>query len=386
VKTKRFCSVFSQMLQLFSREDFQRAVRRSGAERHARGFRCWDQFVAMLFCQFGQAHSLREICGGLASCEGKLTQVGAQKPNRSTLAYANEHRDWQLFQMVFYQLLERCQALPLKKKFRFKNKLLSLDATTVELSVAAYPWARYRKNKGAVKLHFTLDHEGYLPDWLIVATGKKSELAMARLRKWEPGSIVVFDRGYVEFGWFWKLTQTNVGFVTRVKKFARYEIIKEHPIPAKGGILADQTIRYTFHRTKKKYPQVLRRVVAQTAEGEVYEFLTNNFDLAASTIAAIYKDRWQIESFFKMLKQNLRIKTFVGSSFNCVMIQIWTALIAMLILRYLQLKARFNWSLSNLAALLRLNLFVYRDLWDWIHNPFDPPPIFLDPQLQLEFS
>jgi hypothetical protein len=264
--------------------------------------------------------------------------------------------------------------------------LLSLDATVIDLCVAAFPWSRYRAQKGAVKLHFTLDHEGYLPTWMVMGTWSQSELAVARLRDWDPGSIVVFDRGYIEFGWFWKLTQSGVFFVTRMKKFARYDIVEQRMVPRERGIEADQIIRYTRSRMRKKYPALLRRVVARTPEGEVFEFLTNNFSLAASTIAAIYKDRWQIESFFKMLKQNLRVKTFVGTSVNALMIQIWTALIAMLMLKYLQLKARFGWSLSNLVALLRMNLFVYRDLWTWLDDPFQPPPLPEHRQLELHFG
>lgn len=384
MKVTRFCSVFSQLLQLFSKTDFQRKVMELDVERHARGFRCWDQFVAMLFCQLGRAQSLREICGGLASCEGKLAQLGAQEPKKSTLSYANEHRSWRLYEAVFYQLLDKCRQLPRGKKFRFKNKLLSLDATTIEMSLAAFPWAKYRTQKGAVKLHFTLDHEGYLPDWLVVATANKSELAMVKFRKFQPGTIVVFDRGYIKFGWFWKLTQAKVFFVTRLKKFARFEVVEKRPFPPNRGVEADEIIRYTFHRTVKAYPDPLRRIVFRTEQGETFEYLTNNFDLAASTIAAIYKDRWQIESFFKILKQNLRIKSFVGTSFNAVMIQIWTALIALLLLKYLQMKASFNWSLSNLTALLRMNLFVYRDVWEWIDEPFQPPPSIPD-SIQLSF-
>lgn len=312
--------------------------------------------------------------------------LGLEKPNKSTLGYANQRRDWRLFETVFHQLLGSCQQLPLKKKFRFKNKLLSLDATLIELSLKAFPWAHYRQHKGAVKLHFTLDHEGYLPNWLVVSTGKRSELRMARLRKWEPGTIVVFDRGYVEFGWFWKLNQSGVFFVTRLKRFARYEVLQRRPVPDRGGVETDETIQYTFHRTVKKYPEPLRRIVFRTPQGEVFEYLTNNFNLAASTIADIYKDRWQIESFFKILKQNLRIKTFVGTSFNAVMVQIWTALIALLLLKYLQMKARFNWSMSNLAALLRMNLFVYRDLWTWLDQPFLPPPLPEVIQLEMNFT
>ena len=159
----RFCSIFSQLLQLFPRTDFQQAVVATHAERHARGFTCWGQFVAMLFCQLGRAHSLREICGGLASCERKLAHLGIEAPARTTLAYANAHRPWPLYERVFYQLLARCRDVAGSKKFRFKNKLLSLDATVIDLCAEMFGWAAFRRTKGAVKLHFTLDHDGYLP-------------------------------------------------------------------------------------------------------------------------------------------------------------------------------------------------------------------------------
>ena len=376
METRRFCSIFSQLLQLFPRLEFERAVKDSKAERHARGFRCWDQFVAMMFCQLGQAHSLREICGGLASCLGKLAHLGAQEPKKSTLAYANAHRPWQLYEQVFDQLLEKCRGLAgAKTKFRFKNPLMSIDGTCIELCTTLYPWAEYQRQKGAVKLHFTLDHAGYLPVLMVLTTLKISELKVARRMKFDPGTIVTFDRGYVDFEWFHLLNESKVFFVTRVKRKARYELLEERPAAAERGILSDNVVRFTAKQTQKRYPNKLRIVTIRTHAGEVLEFLTNNLGLAASTIAAIYKDRWQIELFFKALKQNLRIKTFVGTSANSLHIQIWTALIAMLILKYLKMKAQFGWSLSNLAALLRMNLFVYRDLWTWLNEPFTPPPL-----------
>lgn len=375
----RFCSIFNQLLQLFPRTEFQKAIIDTRAERHARGFTCWDQFVAMLFAQLGRAHSLREICGGLASCEGKLAHLGATAPCRSTLAYANAHRPWALYQAVFYQVLARCREVAGPKPFRFKNPLLSLDMTVLDLCAEMFPWAVFRRTKGAVKLHFTLDHDGYLPTLLVITDGKHHEGPIARAQTFAPGTILVFDKGYTDFGWFAELTTAGVFFVTRLKAAADYRVVHRRVPPQDRGILVDHEIRFRGPLTKHKYPGVLRRVVARTAEGGRLEFLTNHLTLGASTVARIYKDRWQIELFFKALKQNLHVKTFVGTSANALHIQIWTALIALLVLKYLQLKARFGWSLSNLVALLRMNLLVYRDLWTWLNDPFTSPPPRAEP-------
>lgn len=378
----KVCSIFSQLLQLFPRWEFERCVRETQAERHARGFSCWGQVVAMLFCQLGRAHSLREICGGLATCEGKLNHLGIRAPSRSSLAYANEHRPWQLYEQLFYRLLERCRAAtPLPRKFRFKHKLVSLDSTVIDLCLSAFDWAHFRRTKGAIKLHLLLDHDGYLPCFAVVTEGKVADVKVAQGLTFAPGTIVVDDRGYTDYALFARWTADGVWFVTRLKDNAVYEIVEEHPVPQRRSVLADQTIRFTGTGAAAKCPVLLRRIEVWNPEKEeVLVFLTNQFRLGASTIAAIYKDRWQIELFFKALKQHFKIKTFVGTSANAVKIQIWTALIAMLILRYLQLKARFTWSLSNLVALLRMNLFTHRDLWSWLHQPFETPPVAPVPQ------
>ena len=381
----RFCSIFSQVLQLISRQGFQRAVEETKAERHARGFRCWDQFVAMLFCQLGRAQSLREICGGLISCEGRLAHLGAKAPGRSTLAYANAHRPAALFEQVFYQLLDQCQSVAWPKKFRFKNKLMSLDSTLIEVCQDIFKWAKYQQTKGAIKLHFTLDHDGYLPTIMVMTDGNTADGRIARQWTFSAGTILVFDRGYRDTNWYKKLTEMGVFFVTRFLANAVLEVVESHPVPKNRRILSDQTVRFAGKQTRDKYSANLRRVIVDLGDGKTLELLTNNFDLGASTIAAIYKDRWQIELFFKALKQNLRIKTFVGTSANALKIQIWTALIAILLLKYLQMKASFGWSLSNLVALLRMNLFVYRDLWDWVNNPFTTPPPEPSP-VQMHFS
>jgi len=373
----RFCSIFSQLLQLFPKTEFFQAVKKTGAERRAKGFSCWGQFVAMLFCQLGRAHTLREITGGLRSCEGKLQHLGITAPCRSTLAYANEHRPWQLYQEIFLSLLQRCRSQGLgKKKFRFQNPLRSLDSSIIDLSVTLFDWAKFRRTKGAIKLHLVLDHDGYLPSFALITEGKVSDVKIAHHLKFDPGTIVVYDRGYNDFELFGKWTAQGVFFVTRMKENTLYQVVGEKSPPAHSNILKDELIELTGYQAQEKCPFPLRRIELYDAEkNEILVFLTNHQDLGARTVAAIYKDRWQIEIFFKALKQNLKIKTFVGTSANAVKIQIWTALIAILVLKYLQLLSKLKWSLSNLVALLRMNLFTHRDLMAWLNQPFETPPV-----------
>ncbi len=372
----RFSSIFSQLLQLFSRFEFQQAVEQHRAERHARGFSCWSQFVAMLFCQLGQAQSLREICGGLAGCEGKLKHLGVlQAPKRSTLAYANEHRPWELFETVFGSLFQRCQGVVgAQKKFRFRNPLLSIDSTLIDLCASAFDWALYSRDKGAAKLHMVLDHRGYLPKFALITEGKVQDLIPARLIQFEPGTIVVFDKGYIDYKWYENLTRQGVFFVTRLRRDAKYRVVETLQPPRNRNIVRNEIIRLgdPHHRQKS----LLRLIEVRVPDREEpLILLTNLMHFGATTVSQIYKERWQIEVFFRALKQNLRIKTFVGTSANALKIQIWTALIAMLVLKYLQLRASIGWSLSNLVALLRHQLFVYRDLMRWLNQPFEPPPV-----------
>jgi len=390
----RVCSIFSQILQLFPRLEFEFATRKHNAERHARGFTCWGQFVAMLFCQLGHAKSLREICGGLAASEWKLRHLGLPgAPARSTLAYANEHRPWQMYETVFHQLLQKCQTLASSRtaqnrKFRFKNKLMSLDATVIDLCASVFDWAQFRRTKGAVKLHLLLDHNGHLPAFGVVSEGKKHEIQVAREMDFTPGTTLVIDRGYTDYQWFVKLTQRKVHFVTRMKENADYGVVEKRELPNRPGVLRDEVI-FFFKLAEQDVECFFRRIEFYDEEQErILVFLTNNLVWSAATIAALYKERWQVELFFKALKQNLKVKTFVGTSANALKIQIWTALIAMLLIKYLQLQATFGWSLSNLVALLRQQLFVYRDLWIWLNDPFQPPPILteLPEQLTLQLG
>ena len=387
---KASCSMFSQIRKLFPRIEFERLVRETKAEYRSKGLSSWSQFVAMLFCQLGRAHSLREIEGGLKSCEGKLAHLGIEAPARSSLSYyANNHRPWELLQKVFYELFEKVAAKAQgKRKFRFKNKLVSIDSTTIDLCLSMYDWAKFRRTKGAVKLHLVLDHDGYLPCFGIITDGKVHDVKAAHQIGFAPGTIVVDDRGYNDYRLFAKWTDAGVFFVTRMKDNALFEVIEQRTPPQNRNILRDQIVRLTGVGAQDKCPHLLRRIEAVREDtGEVLVFVTNHHALGASTIAAIYKERWQIELFFKALKQNCKIKTFVGTSPNAVKTQIWTALIAMLLLRYLQLSSRFGWSLSNLVALLRMNLFTHRDLIAWLDEPFGTPPDPQDnPQASLAFA
>jgi hypothetical protein len=382
-------NVFSQILQIIPKTTFARLVFETRSEHCAKGFSSWDQFVAMLFCQFAQSKSLREISDGLAVTSGKLNHLGLRTaPAKSTLAYANAHRPHELFVNLFFKILDICheESPGKKKKFRFKNRLLSLDSTTIDLCLSLFPWADFRQTKGAIKLHMLLDHDGYLPDFAVITAGKTTDVATARHFTLPTGSIVAVDRAYCDFALFSQWTNTGVYFVTRLKDNAAYEVIENRPLPQRSNILDDQIIHFTGPKTSLKYPYNLRRVVVWDAENQQeIELLTNHLHFGATTISQVYRDRWEIELFFKVLKQHLKIKTFIGTTPNALKTQIWTALIAILLLKYLQFRSKFNLPLCRLVALLRLNLFSYRNLWDWLNKPFETPPELPNPQLEFIF-
>jgi len=387
-------SLFNQLLHHFPRLEFASLVKKHKAEHAAKGFDCWTQFVAMLFCQLGHADSLRDICNGLACCLGKLVHLGiVRAPNKSTLSYANQHRPAALFEDLFYTALSRFrhqQGLgPRQHKFRFRNKLLSLDSTTISLCLKLFPWALCRHNKGGVKAHVLLDHDDYLPRYVHITPGRSCDVRMAYSFTLPKDSIVAVDRGYVDFRLFSRWTEAGVYFVTRPLHHMVFAVEQSRPVPANSPIRSDQIIRFTSEWAQRRgFTLRLRRIVVCNEETQQeIVLLTNHFGFAASTLANIYKERWQIELFFKALKQNLKIKSFVGTTENALHIQIWTALIAMLLLKWLHHLSQANWSLSNLATMLRLNLFTYRSLIDWLHNPFGTPPILpAAEQLQLALA
>jgi len=382
----RVCSIFSQILRFIPRSIFESAVREHQTEKHAKGMTSWSQFIALLFCHLGGARSLREIVGGLAASEGKLKHLGVDRaPTRSTLAYANEHRPWQLYKSMFDRLAAVCrdEANEKKRKFRFKHPLLTLDATVIPVCVSMFEWASYVKSKGAVKLHMVLDNASFLPQYAVITPGNTGDVTAAKKMEFTRGTMLVFDRGYEDHNWWRKLNATGVYFVSRLKDNASYIIAETRTAVDGTNVLHDEVVILASDKESAD-PMRLRRIeVWLEDKQDTMVFITNHLKLAASTIAAIYKDRWQIELFFKAIKQSLRIKTFIGTSENAVQTQIWTALIAMLLVRYLQLRSTWKWGLSNLVALLRQQLFVYRDLWVWINRPFHSPIALDDAQLPL---
>jgi hypothetical protein len=377
----RQASIFSQLMKIFPRVRFAELVKKHQSEHCSKGFSSWTQFVAMLFCHLAQAKSLREICDGLRSCEGKLVHLGiSQSPKRSTLSYANKHRSWELYQDLFYDTLGHCRMIAPAKKFRFKNKLLSVDATVIDLCLNMFPWAQFRTTKGAVKLHMLLDHDGYLPTYMWIKEAAVHEINFARSLDLPAESIVAMDMGFTDYELYGRWTRKKIWFVTRQKENASYAVIETRKIPKNRNIISDEIVEFSGFYARQDCPCQMRRIVVlDKNKGEEIVLLTNHLEFGATTIAAIYKDRWQIEIFFKALKQNLKVKTFVGTSENALKIQIWTALIAMLLLKYLQFQSRINWSLSNLVFLLQRSLFTYRSLWDWLNNPFETPPLQPEP-------
>jgi hypothetical protein len=384
-------SLFNQLLHHFPRTEFGALVKTTKAERHARGLTCWTQFVAMLFCHLAHADSLRIICNGLSSCLGKLKHLGvAEAPSKSGLAYANKKRPAALFQQLFWKALDRFRSEsmlgPSQKPFRFKNKLLLLDSTTISLCLSLFPWAQFKKVKGGVKAHVLLDHDDYMPRFIHFTGAFHSDVQAAHLLPVQRGSIIVMDRAYIDYVLWAKWITQGMFFVTRLRHDLAIEVIQERCVPQNRNIVRDQLICLTSRHGQRECPFPLRRIeIWDPEQQQTVLLLTNHLDFGASTISDIYRQRWQIEVFFKTLKRNLKIKTFVGTSENALLIQIWTALIAMLLLRWLHFLSKRNWSFSNLASLLRMNLFTYRDLKDWLNDPLGTPPLHPQ-QLQLTLS
>jgi hypothetical protein len=369
-----FRAVFAQLVQYVPRDEFDALVREHKHEAHSKGFPSHTQFIAMLFMQLGQAHSLREIETGLRSIPDKFNHLGlADAPARSTLAYANEHRPWQLYEDLFQFVLKTAQALAIKGQshgLRFKQKLFSIDATVIDLCAEVFDWAKFQRTKGAVKLHLTLDHQGCLPCYAVITEGRKHEVTVARTLEFPRGSMVTMDRGYNDYALFGRWTDRGIEFVTREKTNAVFDFVEARPVPENRNIRLDWIIRLGEPKAQNDCPHRLRRVVVWLADKQEELVLwTNNLTLGATTIAAIYKARWQIELFFKSLKQNFHVKTFVGTSANALKTQLWIALIAMLLVLIVRMQAVMRWSISNLVAFLRLHLLTLVSLQALLDNP-----------------
>jgi len=312
-------TLFSQIIHHLDRNLFARAVKQYQTDKHSKGINSWTHLITMLFCHLAKAQSIREITNGLRSISGNLNHLGIQgkTPSRSSLSYINEHRDWMMFREYYFLLKEKLnrEGYLRRKKFkRIDRKIYLLDSTIISVCISIFDWARYRQEKGAIKLHTLLDYDGCLPSYLFMTEGKHSDVKHARYMHLPARSVVVADRGYQDFKMLYRWKKESITFVIRLKKSIKHEMIKE-----------------------------------------------------------LYKQRWMIEIFFKELKQHLKIKSFIGMNENAMLIQIWTALIVLLLLRYLQTIAQYPWHLSNLIAFLRMNLFVKILLTEWLNNPFKPP-------------
>lgn len=386
-------TLLSQIINSLNRDSFNRIVKKHKSDKHSKGINSWTHFVAMLFCQMAKANSIREIVYGLRSMEGNLNHLGIMQkvPSKSSLSYINAHRNWEVFRDFYFELYNTFinKSNFRNKKFRLKKKIYLLDSTLISLCMEVYDWAHYRKSKGAIKLHTLLDYDGLLPTFIHMSDGKGSDMRMARKIPIPPNSVLVADRGYIDFSLLKKWDDDKINFVVRCKenvKFIDYEE-KELPEDKSLNILKDGKVLLENPETRKFYENKLRMVAVYDEKNKTTVYLlTNNFNWTAQTISDLYRQRWQIEIFFRDLKSLLKIKTFIGTSSNAVLIQIWTAMITMLILKYLKKISEFDWSLSNLIAFIRMNLFVKISLNEWLNHPFkrwEELEEELNPQLKL---
>lgn len=373
-------SLFSQITSLIPRNLFSDIVKKHKSDKYNKGIDSWTQLISMIFCHMGQLNSVRDISNGLRSITGNIVHLGCKHaPSKSSISYINENRTSKIFEEFYYSLASyiRTQAKFTKPALQqIRRKIYLLDASVISLSLSLFDWAKFRTRKGAVKLHLLLDYEGCLPAFADLTHGKVADINAARKMNLPTDSILVFDMGYYDFSWWNKLDSMNNWFVTRSKDNMDYQIVEEFDISDEKdkNVLQDSNIRLTGLKSHNEYPKMLRRVRFwdEVNKNELV-FITNNRSWTATTVARIYKERWNIESFFKLIKQNLKIKSFVGTSENAVQIQIWTALVTILLLTYLKAKATYQWHMSNLVNFIRLNLFVKIDLWEWINQPFIRP-------------
>ena len=369
-------SLFSQIIKQLDRSSFNRLVKDYDTDKGSKGFDSWTHLISMLFCQFAKSSSLRDISNGLRSATGNLNHLGVKKaPSKSAISYQNARRTSDLFQAYYFKLLNHFgqHHKISKSKLRIKAPVHLLDSTTISLCLSLFDWAKYKTHKGAVKMHTLLDYEGGLPLYVNISDGKTADNKGAYDIPIQKGAVIVADRYYNDFSMLNVWDSKEAYFVVRHKNNLKYDEIKQRDVPLvrQKQIIVDEEIKLSNSLSNKKYPNNLRRLSIWDEVNEQYiELITNNFTWSADTISKLYKARWTIEIFFRDIKQLLHIKTFIGTSENAVKIQIWTALITILLLKMLRHIAAHPWYLSNLVGFLRLNLFVKIDLFKWLNNPF----------------
>lgn len=335
-------TILHQVLSLIPRPEFEALAQEHSTGRRSRIFSRWNQFACLLFIHLAGRRSMRDGIRGLGANLKQFYHLGLRVVARSTFADANANRPAEFFQALFGKLYQRCAAIAPGHKFRFKAKLFSFDSSVVKLCLSAFPWADFRAKRGGVKLHVVLDHDGYLPAFVRVTKARLHDSKMVKMLKLPKGSIAVFDKAYINYSWFRTMGASGLFFVTRLKTNAVYKVLKRCPVRKSTGVTSDQVISVTTRGEELR----LRRIGYRDPEtGKFYEFLTNHFALSPKTIADIYKERWQIETFFRLIKQNLRLKSFVGTSENAVLSQVYVAMIAYLILAWLKFKSGISFSL-----------------------------------------
>jgi hypothetical protein len=383
---KYVSTIFGQMLDMLPRGEFDRDVAYTQADRYTKHYTAWNQLLVNLYAQATGKKSLRDIETGLKMHQSLWYHWGLENAARSTISYANQKRSWELSQRVFYCLLEKCRDVSPTRRFRFKNPLKALDSTTIELCLSVFPWAKFRTKKGALKLHTLLDIRGTVPEFITVSEGALHDVKAARsvFLPLSPDSIVTFDKAYTDFAWLYWLHCRKVFFVTRAKDNLCATVVGQHTVGRSKGVIADEIIEMRGPLTRKKYPEQLRRVTYYDEKKDrLYKFLTNNFTLAASTIAHIYKARWEIETFFKWIKQNLKIKTFLGTSVNAVLTQVWTAMSYYLLLTYIKYQTKYKNSLLYLTRVIRECVCRRADIIDLLNLSLERVIKLRDPCQQL---
>jgi hypothetical protein len=357
-------TILRQIIDIFPRHEFESLAKDYHVGQKFRSFNRWTQFMVMFIGQLSGRKSLRDLVMNVAAQTNKLYHLAIKPCSRATLARVNEKQPASLYEAIFHKLLQRCHQFAPKHKFKFNGKIYLLDATVVDLCLSVFPWAKFRKAKGAIKLHFGIDADGYLPEFMDLTDGKFHESKWAKTLKLPHGSMAVFDMGFTDYGWYQTLMKNNIFFVTRLKCNARIKYLHKRRGRKATGVNNDQAILLG------NIPQPLRLVCYCDPEtGKEYRFVTNADHLDAKTIANLYKERWQIEQFFKWIKQNLKIKTFLGTSRNAVLTQIWIALCVYLLLSFLKFKAKLGISMQQMLRLLQLNLFERRNLIELFKPP-----------------
>lgn len=364
--------VLSQLTAYLPMHEFRRCVKRYRGNHRIRYFSCWDQFVCMFFAQLTYRESLRDIEACLRSAGHKLYHLGIRgKVSRSTLAKANENRSWRIYADFALILINNARQLYIKDDFglELKNTVYALDSTTIDLCLSLFPWAHFRKNKGAIKLHTLLDLRGNIPSFIIITDGKVHDVNILDELVPESGSFYIMDRGYIDFSRLYTLNQFHAFFIIRSKSNTKFRRVYSRKVDKSTGLKCDQTIFLCGNKSAKEYPEKLRRIRYFDSEHEKeFVFYTNNFSLPALTIALLYKCRWQVELFFKWIKQHLRIKSFFGTSENAVKTQIWIAISVYVLIAIIKKKLDLDISLYTFLQILSVNAFEKNHILQLVRN------------------